>query len=70
MLFRSQNALQKLVATSADLSSTIISIADDLSAQYTIGFESAPADGRFHALRVVTRDASQTVRAKTGYEGQ
>ena len=57
----------QLVSASADLPSTVISIADDLSAQYMIGFESQYLDGGFHALRVTTRSAGYRVRAKTGY---
>jgi Ca-activated chloride channel family protein len=60
----------QLVSSSEQLSSTIISIADDLSAQYTIGFESSPSDGRYHALRVTTRQASDVVRTRAGYESE
>ena len=57
----------QLASSTADLASTVISIADDLSAQYMIGFESAYSDGTFHTLKVTTRDPRQRVRAKTGY---
>ena len=57
----------QLVSSSADLSSSIISIADDLSGQYMIGFESGHADRKFHPLKVTTRDSRYRVRAKTGF---
>jgi VWFA-related protein len=57
----------QLVSSSGDLASTVITIADDLGAQYTLGFDSKYADGRFHTLKVVTRNPDYRVRAKTGY---
>jgi len=57
----------QLVSSSGDLASTVITIADDLGAQYTVGFDSKYADGRFHTLKVVTRNPDYRVRAKTGY---
>jgi Ca-activated chloride channel homolog len=57
----------QLVSSSAGLVPTVISIADDLGAQYTIGFDSKYADGRFHTLKVLTRNPDHRVRAKTGY---
>jgi len=57
----------QLASSSADLPSTVISIADDLSAQYMIGFESQFSDDRVHTLGVTTRSPSYRVRAKTGY---
>jgi hypothetical protein len=60
----------QLAPSTTDLRSTVISIADDLSAQYMIGFESEHADGRPHALKVTTHNSRNLVRAKTGYAGQ
>jgi VWFA-related protein len=58
----------QLVPTSATLSSTVIRIIDDLSAQYVLGFESAhPQDGQPHALRVTVKDNSLKIRARTQY---
>ena len=57
----------QLAPSTTDLPSTVISIADDLSAQYMIGFESEHADGRLHALKVTTHNSRNLVRAKTGY---
>jgi Ca-activated chloride channel family protein len=57
----------QVASSTADLPSTVISIADDLSAQYMIGFESAAPDGGFHTLTVTTRNPRDRVRAKTGY---
>ena len=50
----------QLASSTADLPSTVISIADDLGAQYTIGFESEHSDGRFHTLKVTTRNPSRS----------
>ena len=57
----------EIVSSSGDLASTVITIADDLGAQYTLGFDSKYADGRFHTLKVATRNPDYRVRAKTGY---
>ena len=58
----------QLVPTSATLSSTVIRIIDDLSAQYILGFESAhPQDGQPHALRVTVKDRNLKIRARSQY---
>jgi Ca-activated chloride channel family protein len=58
----------QLVSSSADLSSTVIRIADDLSAQYVIGFESAqPADGRTHTVKVRVRNPDLRIRTRSEY---
>jgi hypothetical protein len=56
------------VASSANLSSTVIQIADDLSAQYVIGFESAqPLDGKSHTLKVRVANPGLRVRSRSEY---
>ena len=58
----------QLVASSANLSSTVIQIADDLSAQYVLGFESAqPLDGTSHTLKVTVATPGLRVRSRSGY---
>jgi Ca-activated chloride channel family protein len=58
----------QLVASSANLSSTVIQIADDLSAQYVIGFESTqPLDGKSHALKVTVANPGLRVRSRSEY---
>ena len=58
----------QLVASSANLSSTVIQIADDLSAQYVIGFESAqPLDGTPHTLKVTVANPGLRVRSRREY---
>jgi len=57
----------QLTVSSANLAQSVISIADDLSAQYMIAFESEHADGKYHTLKVTTRNPRYKVRARTGY---
>jgi Ca-activated chloride channel homolog len=58
----------QLVSSSSDLASTFIRIADDLSAQYVIGFESAkPPDGKFHAVKVTGSRTELRIRSRNGY---
>ena len=58
----------QLVASSANLSSTVIQIADDLSAQYVLGFESAqPLDGKSHTLKVTVANPGLRVRTRSEY---
>ncbi len=58
----------RLIATSAELSATLIRIVDDLSQQYVLGFDpAAAADGKPHTLKVTVRDPRLRVRARTEY---
>ncbi len=58
----------EIVRTSRDLDPATASIADELSQQYYLGYSSTTEkDGRWHAIRVETRDKSLRVRARRGY---
>jgi len=51
-----------------DLDQATARIADELSKQYYLGYSSTrPKDGRWHAIRVETKDRKLTVRARRGY---
>jgi Ca-activated chloride channel family protein len=58
----------EVVHASADLAPATARIADELNRQYLLGY--APprgADGKYHSIRVRTRDTSFRVRARRGY---
>ncbi len=58
----------ELVHSTADLQSATAIIADELNKQYVLAYSSARAtDGKFHSLRVRTRDTTYRVRARNGY---
>ncbi len=58
----------EIVRSSRDLDPATASIADELSRQYYLGYSSTTEkDGRWHAIRVETRDKSLRVRARRGY---
>jgi Ca-activated chloride channel homolog len=58
----------EIVRNAQDLNPATASIADELSQQYYLGYSSAGhRDGRWHTLRVETRDGSVRVRARRGY---
>ena len=45
-----------------------LSIADELNHQYVMGFSpSHPPDGKFHTLRVRTKNTTYKVQARRGY---
>jgi len=51
-----------------DLDQATARIADELSKQYYLGYSSTrPKDGRWHTIRVETKDRKLTVRARRGY---
>ncbi len=51
-----------------DLRPATEGIADELSKQYELGYTSTGAkDGKWHAIRVETRQGSYRVRARSGY---
>jgi Ca-activated chloride channel family protein len=57
-----------VVRTSRDLNPATITIADELSKQYYLGYPSpGHRDGRWHAIRVEVRDRALRVRARRGY---
>ena len=58
----------EVVRTGRDLDPATASIADELSQQYYLGYSSTTKkDGRWHAIRVETRDKTLRVRARRGY---
>jgi Ca-activated chloride channel family protein len=58
----------EVVRTGRDLDPATASIADELSRQYYLGYPSTTKkDGRWHTIRVETRDKSLRVRARRGY---
>ena len=58
----------EIVRSGRDLDMATANIADELSQQYYLGYSSTTKkDGRWHAIRVETRDKSLRVRARRGY---
>ena len=49
------------------MSAAIARICDDLQSQYLLAFEPASADGKYHPIRVRTKDTRLRVRARAGY---
>jgi Ca-activated chloride channel homolog len=52
---------------SAEISAALTRICNDLQSQYLLAFESGPADGKYHGIRVRTKDRRLRVRARAGY---
>jgi Mg-chelatase subunit ChlD len=58
----------EVVRSGRDLEGATANIADELSQQYYLGYSSTTQkDGRWHTIRVETRDKSLRVRARRGY---
>ena len=58
----------EVVRSGRDLEGATANIADELSQQYYLGYASTTQkDGRWHSIRVETRDKSLRVRARRGY---
>jgi Ca-activated chloride channel homolog len=58
----------EVVQSSMQIAGAAESIADELNHQYVIGFTPSHApDGKFHTLRVRTKDAAYKVQARRGY---
>ena len=58
----------EIVRSGRDLEPATANIADELSQQYYLGYSSTTKkDGRWHSIRVETRDKSLRVRARRGY---
>jgi Ca-activated chloride channel family protein len=58
----------EIVRDAADLDPATAAVADELSRQYYLGYQSSGVrDGRWHSIRVEVRDRSLTVRARKGY---
>ena len=58
----------EIIRDPRDLNPSTASIADELSKQYYLGYQSAGAkDGRWHAIRVEIKNHNYRVRARRGY---
>jgi Ca-activated chloride channel family protein len=58
----------EIVQSSTEIADAAESIADELNHQYVMGFTpSHPPDGRFHTLRVRTKNAALKVQSRRGY---
>jgi VWFA-related protein len=58
----------EIVRGAGDLDSATAAIADELSKQYYLGYVSnGQKDGRWHAIKVETRNPKYRVRARSGY---
>jgi Ca-activated chloride channel family protein len=58
----------EVVRDARDLNPATVSIADELSKQYYLGYQaSGKKDGRWHSIRVEVRGGRYTVRARKGY---
>jgi hypothetical protein len=58
----------EIIRSARDLESATSGIADELSRQYYLGYPGAGnGDGRWHSIRVETREARLRVRARRGY---
>jgi len=59
----------EIIRAPRDLDPATASIADELSKQYYLGYQSplAKKDGRWHSIRVEVRNRSYRVRARRGY---
>jgi len=58
----------EIITSARDLNAATLGIADEISQQYFLGYESTlPKDGRWHSIEVRTRRSGNTVRARAGY---
>jgi hypothetical protein len=58
----------EIVRSGRDLDPATANIADELSRQYYLGYSSTgQKDGKWHTIRVETRDPALKVRARRGY---
>ncbi len=58
----------EIVRDAQDLDPATASIADELSRQYFLGYPASGAkDGKYHSIRVETKDRTYRVRARRGY---
>jgi Ca-activated chloride channel homolog len=51
----------------SEIAAAVARICDDLQSQYLLTFEPALADGKYHQIRVTTKDARMKVRTRAGY---
>ena len=58
----------EIIRDARDLNPATVSIADELSKQYYLGYRPLGAkDGRWHSIRVEVRNRAYRVRARRGY---
>jgi hypothetical protein len=58
----------EIIRSARDLSPATTSIADELSRQYYLAYQSsAPRDGKWHDIRVEVRKGTYHVRARRGF---
>jgi Ca-activated chloride channel family protein len=51
----------------SEIAAAVARICDDLQSQYLLTFEPAHADGKYHPIRVSTKDTRLKVRTRAGY---
>ena len=51
----------------AEISAAVARMFDELQSQYTLAFEPAHADGKYHEIQVTTKNRDLRVRARAGY---
>jgi VWFA-related protein len=51
----------------SEIAAAVARICDDLQSQYLLTFEPAHADGKYHPIRVRTKDTRLNVRTRAGY---
>jgi len=51
----------------SEIAAAVARICDDLQSQYLMTFEPAHADGKYHSMRVRTKDRRLNVRTRAGY---
>ena len=51
----------------SEIAAAVARICDDLQSQYLMTFEPAHADGKYHSMRVRTKDRRLKVRTRAGY---
>jgi len=58
----------EIVRSASDLDPATVGIADELSKQYYLGYQSTgKRDGRWHSIRVEVKNSTYRVRARRGY---
>jgi Ca-activated chloride channel homolog len=55
------------VRSPSEIASAVARICDDLQSQYLLTFQPAHADGKYHPIRVRTKDTRLKVRTRAGY---
>jgi Ca-activated chloride channel family protein len=51
----------------SEIAAAVARICDDLQSQYLLTFDPAHADGKYHPIRVTTKDSRVKVRTRAGY---